>query len=59
MLSAVAHLANPPTGVVVLVLVIAALSFFAAAVASFLVRSWWSLMVSVGLALFVLSFLIT
>lgn len=56
--TAVAHLANAPTGIVLFVLIVAALCFFAGAVTAALVRSWWSVLVSAGLALLTLAFMI-
>jgi hypothetical protein len=58
-LSAVAHLANKPGGIVLFLLVVAALCFFAGAVIAALARAWWAVAVSVGLAVLTLAFLVT
>jgi ABC-type uncharacterized transport system permease subunit len=57
--AAASHLANKATGVVLFLLVVSALCFFAGAVIAFAAKAWWAIAVSVGLAVFMLAFLVT
>lgn len=58
-MSAAVHLANTAAGTVLFLVVVAALCFFAGAVIAFMARAYWAIAVSVGLAVFMLAFLVT
>ncbi len=53
------HLGNKPSGVVLLILIVAFLCFFAGAVAAYIMKAFWAIAIAVGLALFVLAFVVT
>jgi hypothetical protein len=59
MLSAVAHLANNPTGAVLIVIVVAVVLFAVSAVVAVLERAFWAGLVAAGLGFGFLAFLIS
>jgi hypothetical protein len=59
MLSTVVHLANKPDGAVFACLLIGLVLFIIAGVLAFMEKAFWAVLISAGLVLFVLSFLIT